>query len=199
MLFRLFGSEDNNKLLEAIRRGPEGTDFENAVTRLYQTREPFVKNYLRKNSRLEETEIEEIARESLFVLLENITNGKFQGRASINTYLTGIVKNKSKATYTRQNRVQELKQEDAWLVGNLDEELENREKKEEVLQLIEMLPNPKCKEILLWVESDEAMAVLAQRLGYKNVNTLYVTRHNCREELIKLMNKAGLYHRGEKH
>ncbi len=186
MLFK-FGGFSEKRLVEAIQKGPPGEAYEEALIQLYDQFESKAIKYLLKNHQVNREEAQEIIRESLVDLIENIHLRKYEGRGSLYGYFMGILKNQVKIWINKRPNSEPS--------DGADDESQSPENQflakeswQTVERILAQLKNPKCREILLWGKEDSSDA-LAKRLGYADADVLYVMRNRCMEALKAILKK----------
>jgi RNA polymerase sigma factor (sigma-70 family) len=188
MLFKFKGLSDK-QLVEAIQHGQPEALYEAALIQLYEQFESKAIKYLLKNHQVNKEEAQEITREALINLIENIQSAKYEGRGSLYGYYMGILKNQVK-TWMNQRHNWELPDRVDDDVQSPENQFLAKESWQTIERILAQLSNPKCREILLASE-DESTKELAARLGYGSANTLYVTRNECKQKLKEILQKEG--------
>lgn len=186
MLFK-FGGFSDKRLVEAIQKGPPGEAYEEALIQLYDQFESKSIKYLLKNHQVSQDEAQEIIRESLVDLIDNIQLSKYEGRGSLYGYFMGILKNRAKIWINKRPNSEPPDSADDESQSPENQFLA-KEKWQMVERVLAQLKNPKCREILLWGKEDSSDD-LAKRLGYDDANVLYVTRSRCKEALKAILKK----------
>ncbi|MGB0429713.1 MAG: RNA polymerase sigma factor [Bacteroidia bacterium] len=132
----------------------------------------------------------DIFQDALMVLIEKIRTDSFQLTASLKTYLYSVCKYKlydknrkhKSLTYTDSvpDNIETEEHEDSGLMFEI-------EQKFEIVDQVLANLGEKCVDILRrFYHSRESMSVIADALGYNNVNTAKTQKYKCLERAKKM-------------
>lgn len=132
----------------------------------------------------------DIFQDALMVLIEKINTGTFELTASLKTYLYSVCKYK---LYDKNRKHKALSYTDS-VPENTDTEdhedagfMYELEKKFEVIDQVLANLGEKCVDILRrFYHQRESMTIIAESLGYNNVNTAKTQKYKCLERAKKM-------------
>jgi len=176
---------DNTKLIELIRAG----NNQLALKELY-TAFPSVCHFIKMHGGNED-EARDVFQESLFIFYRNVQKSDFQLTASLNTYLFSICKYIWKDELKKKNRLVSYEVKDA-PVDTIDDYQEFENKVAWLDKVIQSL-GAKCIEILqLFYYQKLSMEQIAQKLDYKNVDTVKTQKYKCIERAKQMAKEQNL-------
>ena len=180
------------QILEAIQRG--GREREKAITQLFQDTilRKSVGGYIHKRGG-QDYEIEEIFSHAIVEFDEKIRLGKVQIQSGIRAYLFGICRmmwrNCQRKSGTRQEFKEQFttfSQQSKEQFASLQEEMEKKEKAEQLKQLLDRLSPTLRKVLRLWMLG-YSMEEIAQKCGLANANTAKVYKCKAMKKLRGLI------------
>lgn len=174
-------------MLQAIRAGDE-----TVVNRIYQeNRERFL-GWARHHYPLEEEILVDIYQDAVIILYQNVVEEKItELKSSLSTYLFGIAKNlilkalrQNKRTPLQLDQIPEVSVAPRFLQQT------NRDHEQHKMQAALARLGKTCKQILEYFYYYEfSLEVIAERLEYKNANTVKAQKHRCMKQLEEQLNK----------
>jgi len=130
----------------------------------------------------------EIFHDSLILLIEKVSDPKFELTAKLSTYLYGINRFLWKNELRKRNRTIELEWSDTLIIS--EEDLGYSEEKEALLTKMEgiiALLTEKCKKIIeLFYLKQESMKSISETLGFSSVNSAKTQKYKCMEKAVQL-------------
>ncbi len=133
-------------------------------------------------------EAEEIFTDALIVLIEKVSNPKFELTSKLSTYLYGIARFLWMNELKKTKRKYELEWSDTLIL--IDEDLDYDFEKEEQLKQLETVisqVSQKCQEIFeLFYFKKESMKNIAELLGFTSVNSAKTQKYKCIEKAVVL-------------
>jgi RNA polymerase sigma factor (sigma-70 family) len=133
-------------------------------------------------------EAEEIFTDALLLLVEKVSNPKFELTSKLSTYLYGITRFLWLNELKKTKRKFELEWSDTLIL--IDEDLDYDSEKEEQLKQLETVidqVSEKCKQIFeLFYFKKESMKQVANLLGFTSVNSAKTQKYKCIEKAIVL-------------
>lgn len=156
-----------------------------AISLLYEYF-PVVKKFVLKNSG-SESDAKDIFQESLIILYKKLLSNSFELNSKIETFIFGICKNLWFEELRKRNKrsldVLSKNMEFEETIKNHFEEEKQYKKLDSILQKL----GEKCKQILLmFYYRNKTMKEIAQKLDYKNVNTVKTQKYKCLERAKKM-------------
>lgn len=138
-----------------------------------------------------EEESWDVFQDGLLILIESIRAKKFQGKSSIKTFLLRICRNcwfqKLRKIYLHQDKIENLSHMEDKSPESVLQYLSEKENREGIQQIFEKLPE-KCAEILkLFYWDGFDMSSIANRLGYKDANSVKARKNQCQRFLIQYL------------
>ena len=135
---------------------------------------------------------EDIAREifhdSLILLIEKVSDPKFELTSKLSTYLYGINRFLWKNEARRRQKNPELEWKDTLILSADD--LDYNAEKEKELKLLESILDQiteRCKKIFeLFYFQKENMKAIAEKLNFSSVNSAKTQKYKCMEKAMKL-------------
>ncbi len=163
--------------------------------KLYEQFFYFIKDATFKHQ-LSEDEAASIYTDSILAFIENVQNGRFEGKSSLKTYLFQIFSNKC-VDFLRRNTTNKMSIHatqpiEDWHLTNTPDETKNilqkliSEHEIKVLKEKIKLLGEKCQQMLMaWGEgfSDNK---IAEELGYQSANVAKVSRLRCMDKLREM-------------
>jgi len=134
---------------------------------------------------------EEIFNDSLILLIEKVSDPKFELTSKLSTYLYGINRFLWMNQLRKQNKYVELEWSDTLIISQDD--LGYQEEKEEKLKMMESILNTiseKCKKIFeMFYFNKESMQIISEKLGFSSVNSAKTQKYKCMERAMKMANE----------
>ena len=155
-----------------------------------------VREGLQKYNFLNEEDVKTCYCDAVLAVVENIRNGKFEGKASLKTYLTQIFFNKcvdaKRKTATNKSEVHQVVDiaEAQYLHTNVQDALRTliaQNDYDRLLAKLEKIGDP-CQSLLLARGNDYSYTEIAEMQGYKSPEVVRTTVGRCREKVLKLPN-----------
>lgn len=176
---------DNTKLIELIRSG----NNQMALKELYKAF-PSISHFIRMHGGNED-EAKDIFQESLFIFYRNVQKNDFQLTSALNTYLFSICKYLWKDELKKKNRLVSYEVKDA----PLEEMNDYHDEENKALWLDKIIQSlgAKCLEILqLFYYQKLSMEQIAQKLDYKNTDTVKTQKYKCIERAKQMAKEQSL-------
>ena len=168
----------NSELIQQLRSG----NNKDALKEMYKPF-PMVRNFIKVHGG-DEDEARDVFQESLLVFYKNVQKPDFKLTSALSTYLFAICKYLWKDELKKKNRIVSFEAKDT-----PDEVLDHavEELKDKWLDKALNALGGKCLEILkLFYYEKFSMEKIAEKLGYKNVDTVKTQKYKCIEQ-AKLM------------
>lgn len=173
---------NDSSLIEGIRHR-DNASFEY----LYKKSYPYILNFVMKSGGSKD-DVKDLLQDSLIIIYENITEGKFRGESGLLTYLTGICKNRWHS-YLQRRKMKNIPMDNYSNLMNLvyeehpEGELTERAKYAESLL---SQSTDRCKEILMaYYYENLTMEAIAEKLGYTNADNAKSQKAKCMDKLRK--------------
>lgn len=164
----------NSELIQQLRSG----NNKDALKEMYKPF-PMVRHFIKGHGG-DEDEARDIFQESLLIFYKNVQKPDFKLTSALSTYLFAICKYLWKDELKKKNRVVSFEVKDA------PDELVDHESNELKDQWLDKTLNAlggKCLEILkLFYYEKFSMEQIAEKLGYKNVDTVKTQKYKCIEQ-----------------
>lgn len=174
-------------MLQAIRAGDE-----TIVNRIYrENREGFL-GWARRHYPLEEEVLVDIYQDAVIILYQNVVEEKVTDlRSTLTTYLFGIAKNlilkalrQKKRTPLQLDQIPEVA-----VAPHFLQKTEHDHQQQKVRAALARLGKV-CQQILEYFYYYEfSLEVIAERLAYKNANTVKAQKHRCMKQLEEQLNQ----------
>ena len=133
----------------------------------------------------------EIFHDSLILLIEKVSNPKFELTSKLSTFLYGINRFLWKNELRKRYKNPELEWSDTLILSA--EDLGYNEEKEEKIKILESVLNQiteRCKKIFeLFYFKKEDMNTIAKELEFSSVNSAKTQKYKCMEHAIELARK----------
>ena len=133
-------------------------------------------------------EAEEIFSDALILLIEKVSDAKFELTSKLSTFLYGIARFLWLNELKKTNRKYELEWSDTLIL--VAEDLDFDFQQEEQLKLLEQViaqVSEKCQDIFQrFYFKKESMQVIADALGFTSVNSAKTQKYKCLEKAIVL-------------
>ena len=164
------------------------TDENTALSQLYKEQKHICTHWLSKTYQIPIEECEEIFQVSIVILYDNIVSGKLTKLTSkIDTYIIGIAKNQARVLLNRKHKDQKIQAELS--LENYISETINPDFEKNLVQVekaLLQLGDP-CKSLLeLFYYNKLDMTEIANRMSYKNRDTVKNLKYKCIKRLQKL-------------
>lgn len=170
----------DSEVIAAIRNGRR----ESAIKVLYKEFPKIKTNILSSGG--DETSAREIFHDSLILLMEKVSDPKFELTSKLSTYLYGINRFLWKNELRRRYKNQELEWRDTIILSA--EDLNYSEEEEEKIRILDIVltqVTEKCKKIFeLFYFKKEKMTAIAEKLGFSSVNSAKTQKYKCMEKAI---------------
>lgn len=128
-------------------------------------------------------EAEEIFNDALILMIEKVSDPRFELTAKLSTYLYGIARFKWMNELKKSQRKYELEWNDTLILTAEDLDYDSEE--EEQIQLLEQVikqVSEKCQQIFeMFYFQKESMQVIADKLGFSNLNSAKTQKYKCIE------------------
>jgi RNA polymerase sigma factor (sigma-70 family) len=179
----MFGWESRDKaILARIREGDE-----TALYALYRKNRRTIRHFVLKNSGSED-DAEDLLQDSLIVFWEKCQRPEFQLSSNISTYLMAVAKKlwlKKLRSKKREVRLEGITGEEVKI------ESTGPSLRPDMAQLLSFYLNQltsACKEVLyLYYYDGLKMEAIAERLGYKDSDTVKAKKYRCKKRLEELV------------
>lgn len=176
-------------MLKAIREGNEAV-----VDQLYsENRERFL-SWAGRHYPLEEAALLDIYQDAVIILYQNVVEEKItELRSTLSTYLFGIAKNlilkamrQQKRTPLQLDQLPEVAVAPKYLADNEPSDLQ-----QQIRSALNQLGKA-CRQILeFYYYYDFNLEVIAERLNYKNANTVKAQKHRCMKQMEERLKGGG--------
>lgn len=170
------------EIIENIRSGQRNK----AIKLLYRNYPAIQSNICKSGGTREEAE--EVFTDALLLLIEKVSNPKFELTSKLSTYLYGIARFIWLNELKKTNRKQELEWSDTLIL--VAEDLDYDSKLEDELKLLEIVisqVSAKCRDIFeRFYFKKESMQKIAESLGFSSVNSAKTQKYKCLEKAIVL-------------
>lgn len=187
-MLRKKGKYSDAELIEGIKAG--GLRRQRMTQTFFDTHRGLVIKGVRQ-FRITEEAAADIYTDSIINLMRQVENDHFKGDSTLFTYLFTIFKNKC-LNYLRDQKPQPINWKEEFLAlpdyaQNALDQLINKESLDNLYGFLKKLGD-KCRQIL-WdtlyygYNADE----VAERMGYKDSNSVYITKHRCLKKLEQLI------------
>lgn len=172
----------DNDVIAAIRKGKR----EKALKALYKEYPKIRANILSSGG--DEVIAREIFHDSLLLLIEKVSDPRFELTSKLSTYLYGINRFLWKNELRKRNRNPELEWKDTLILSA--EDLNYNAEEEEKLQLLEVVltqVSDRCRKIFeMFYFKKENMTAIAEKLGFSSVNSAKTQKYKCMERAIQV-------------
>lgn len=172
----------DNEIIENIRSGQR-----NKAIKLMYKNYPAIRAHICKSGGTKE-EAEEVFTDALLLLIEKVSNPRFELTSKLSTYLYGIARFIWLNELKKTNRKHELEWSNTLIL--VAEDLDYDSKKEEQLKLLETIIaeiSAKCQDIFeRFYFKKESMQKIADSLGFTSVNSAKTQKYKCLEKAIVL-------------
>lgn len=184
-----FSKQEN--LVNAIKKG--GIEQDKAIRYLcydYGLEKSIFK--MAKRFNCNESDIEDIFQEAVFLLIKNILNAKFESRSNIKTYTIGIAKNLFLAHSKKKNQLNDYNRE-IEQVDDMDPEsiYIKKEKEKSMQRLLNKIGSP-CEKVLTLRALGYAITEIAQEMKWQNTQSAKNAVFKCRKKLRLLIENESL-------
>ena len=135
---------------------------------------------------------EEIFNDALVLLIEKVSDRKFELTSKLSTYLFGIARLLWMNELRRQNKSRELEWSDTLIVSASDigYDFEKEERLKRIEEMMEVISD-KCKEILRrFYYQSNSMQEIAEALGSSSVNSAKTQKYKCLEKAILVVKSS---------
>lgn len=153
---------------------------------------PLIQKYVVQNNGNNE-DAKDLFQQALLVFYQKISEGKYDHTAKISTFLYAICRNNWNKKLTRGKERHHIPLDEKHDLGFDDENLINEENqptqslKDFLSEKIKELGDP-CQSILIFHEFYKlSMTNIAEKMGYKNENTVRQQKYKCLIRLRKLI------------
>ncbi|MCX6183294.1 MAG: sigma-70 family RNA polymerase sigma factor [Bacteroidetes bacterium] len=173
---------EDHEIISKIREGQR----EKALKVLYKEFPKIKHNIITSGGNTESAE--EIFNDSLLLLIEKVSDPKFELTSKLSTYLYGIARLLWKNQLRKQNKTQELEWSDTLIISEQDIGYDHvQEEKFVAMERIISSLSAKCQEIFeRFYFKKESMENLAAALGFSSVNSAKTQKYKCMEQAIRL-------------
>lgn len=169
-------------IIAKIRKGRR----EKAIKELYKEFPKVRANIISSGG--DESIAREIFHDSLILLIEKVSDPKFELTAKLSTYLYGINRFLWKNEARKRQKNPELEWRDTLILSA--EDLDYNGEKEEQLKLLESIltqVTEKCKKIFeLFYFKKKSMKLIADELQFSSVNSAKTQKYKCMEKAMSL-------------
>lgn len=159
------------------------------LNRLYEVnKEPFI-GYILKRYSVDKDTVIDIYQESFIVLYQDIQSGKLQNlrSATLKTYLFSIGKNKVLKYLDKQNRSQDILENDFLYFIQMEDSSLDEEKQDIIRETVHSMDSL-CKQVLtLFYWEEFSMHKIAQEMNYKSEQAAKNRKHICMTKLKKIL------------
>ncbi len=192
-MFQLLSNDADSEIIEGILKGGrERQKFENILYKKYMY---FIKEGVRKNQ-IEEHESASVYSDTILNVIDNIVNRKFEGRASLKTYIYQIFSNQCVSLIRKKTTNKAASTYDTVLLSelmypmsdytqNIIQKIIEREEEQALMQKLNTV-GEKCKELLLLWANGYSDKEIVDKLAYSSIDVVKVTRMRCIEKLRKI-------------
>lgn len=189
MLSIEFSRKDKDQsIVEGLKKGRKKT-----VKEVYEKFYPYVKNHILKNSGSED-DAKDVFQDAMMAIFQNVSNKEFELTCQFKTYIHAVSSNIwNKRLRERKNRPTEIQDE---IHDIAQEELEDAVLKIERYRFYVKKFNEiseKCRELLKMYLSGIDMKSIAQHFSFASVSYAKKRKFQCKESLIKLIEKDPEY------
>ncbi len=178
----------DQQIIAQIRKGRR----EKPIRTLYKEF-PKIKNNIISNGG-DEVIAKEIFHDSLILLIEKVSDPKFELTSKLSTFLYGINHFLWKNELRKRRKNPEVEWRDS--ANFTDQDLGYNSEKEEQLKLLETVldsVSEKCKAIFeLFYVKNLSMKVIAEKLGFSSVNSAKTQKYKCVEKASQLASQSSV-------
>ena len=175
----------DSEIISKIRKG----QTERPIKELYKEFPKIKANILSSGGDVEIAE--EIFHDSLILLIEKVSNPKFELTSKLTTYLYGINRFMWKNEARKRQKNPELEWKDTLILTA--EDLDYDTEKEEKIKMLESILSQiteRCKKLFeLFYFRKENMKTIAEKLKFSSVNSAKTQKYKCMEKAIFLANE----------
>lgn len=172
----------DQEVISEIRKGRR----EKAIKLMYKEFPKIKANIISSGGDVEIAQ--EIFNDSLILLIEKVSNPKFELTAKLSTFLYGINRFLWKNELRKRYKNPELEWSDTLILSA--EDLDYNEEKEEKIKILEKVLNQvteRCKKIFeLFYFKKKDMNTIANELDFSSVNSAKTQKYKCMERAIEL-------------
>jgi RNA polymerase sigma factor (sigma-70 family) len=174
---------------EEILSGIRGNQLNETIYAIYRQFKQTVRAFILSNGGNHD-DSEDIFQETVIVFIDLVQQNKYRGDAAIKTFLVSIARNlwmnewKKKKSLDQRGKVFEINRGEA--DGDITQLLDQREIKQQFLELIESLGEP-CRTILhLYYYENLPYREIVKRLHYENEQVVRNKKYKCMKDLTEL-------------
>jgi RNA polymerase sigma factor (sigma-70 family) len=172
----------DNEIIENIRSGQR-----NKAIKLMYKNFPAIRANICKSGGTNE-EAEEVFTDALLLLIEKVSDPRFELSSKLSTYLYGIARFIWLNELKKTNRKHELEWSDTLIL--LAEDLDYDSEKEAQLKMLETIisqVSAKCQDIFeRFYFKKESMQTIAESLGFTSIDSAKTQKYKCLEKAIGL-------------
>jgi len=191
-MFQLLPQDADSEIIEGILTG--GRTRQRCEDVLYTKYLYLVKEGVRKHQ-LEEDESASAYSDTILNVIDNVLNYKFEGRASLKTYIYQIFSNQCVSLIRKKTTNKASSSYDTVLLSDLMpvmsdntksiiQQIIQQEEEDDLLKRLEAI-GEKCKSLLLlWANGSSDKEIFTQ-LAYSSADVVKVSRMRCLEKLRK--------------
>ena len=175
----------DRELLTAMRDGRE-----EAVERIYRTHRPTFLAWAERRYDVPRQVLLDVYQDAVIILYQNVVEEKVtELRSSVKTYLFGIAKYLILKHFRDQRRLHAGDEEIAEIpvAPRYLEQVEHDDRRDRVRTALNALP-PNCRQLIeYFYYYDFSLEAIAERMRYKNANTVKAQKHRCMKTLEELL------------
>ena len=142
----------------------------------------------------DKTQAREIFHDSLILLIEKVTESKFELSSKLSTYLYGINRLLWKNALRKQQKNKELEWSDTLILTNEDLGIEEeKESKIKALEQVLKKISQRCRELFSrFYFHKESMLTIAKEMSFGSVNSAKTQKYKCIEQAIRISSMSNL-------
>lgn len=185
----LIKKDRDEDIVEGLRQGRKKT-----LNQIYEKYYPYIKNHILKNSGSED-DAKDVFQDAMIAIFQNVSNDDFELTCQFRTYLHAVSSNIWKKRLRDQMKTTS-KTIDQDLVCFADEEIEEAVLKMERYKFyVKKFKgiSEKCQEILKMYLNGVDMKRITAHFGFASVSYTKKRKFNCKENLIKSIEKDPEY------
>jgi RNA polymerase sigma factor (sigma-70 family) len=178
---------------ELVRDIQSDKHLDRAVAHIYQEYYGLLEKMVLQNSG-NQADAEDVIQEVLVVFVEMVQKGKYQGKASIKSFLYTLARNRwiseirKRGSADRRHEYYESEKDDT--EADVSEYLVYKEGQQFIQQLFEQL-GEKCQQILtLFYYGDYSMKEILEQTDYDNEQVLRNKKYKCLKTLISRVQQS---------
>jgi RNA polymerase sigma-70 factor (ECF subfamily) len=192
-MFQLLPNDTDTEIIEGILKG--GRERQKYENKLYEKYLYLINEGIRKHQ-IEEHESASVYSDTVLSVIDNLVNHRFEGRASLKTYIIQIFSNQCVSLIRKKATNKAAPTYDTVLLSeimylmsdntqSIIQQLIEQEEETTLLQRLQAI-GEKCKELLLLWANGYSDKEILELLTYSSVDVVKVSRMRCIDKLRKI-------------